>query len=679
LVERTEGWAAGLRLAAISLTGHPDPDRFVKEFSGSERTVAEYLLSEVLEREPADVRELLLRTSVVERVSGPLADYLTGRSGSERILQELEEANAFVTSLDAGRSWFRYHGLFADLLQLELRRVSPAAVSSLHRAAGQWFEKRGEVVEAVCHAKSAGDWQHAAQLLFENRIGLILDGRLATVRALLEGFPARMTESDPGLALTVAEVRAWEGAFDQTDLYLAAASHHASDVPEERKASFELHLASVQLASARHRGDLDCALDAMRSLERALDAQTPRHLASTNDVRALALLNLGATEVWALRLDDARRHLEEGLELSRRINRRYLEIAFLAHLGIAAPLSGLSASTALELTERAVALAEEHGLGTDPVVALPAAVRGGSLVILGRFAEAEQWLDRSERALRQEVDPGTVLALYHARGLLRAGQGRPDEALAAFRRAEAVQPRLAGEHALTVDVVSRIVQMLVALGESAAARTALDGMAEAERDRAEIRTAAAALELAEGCAEEAVSLLAPVIERSTSALHSTWAAITGLLYDGLAREQLGDRTAATASLERALELAEPEGIILPFVLVDVREILERLGGHGTAHGALRRTILDVLGGVAPEPRSEAEPLLEELSPAELRVLRYLPSNLRMSEIAAELFISKNTVRAHVRHIYAKLSAHGRAEAVARARNLGLLAPSSLRR
>ena len=113
------------------------------EFSGSERTVAGYLLAEVLERQPAEVRELLLRTSVLERVSGPLADYLTGGSGSERILQELEDANAFVTSLDVGRSWFRYHHLFADLLQLELRRTAPAIVGSLHRAAAEWHEQRG--------------------------------------------------------------------------------------------------------------------------------------------------------------------------------------------------------------------------------------------------------------------------------------------------------------------------------------------------------------------------------------------------------------------------------------------------------------------------------------------------------------------------------------------------------
>ena len=159
LWERTEGWAAGLRLAAISLAGHPDPERFVAEFSGSERTVAGYLLAEVLERQPPDVRDLLLRTSVLERVNGPLADALTGRVGSEAILQDLEDANAFVVVARRRAVWFRYHHLLADLLQLELRRRSPAIIDSLHRAAAAWFEAHGDAVEAIRHAQSAGDWR----------------------------------------------------------------------------------------------------------------------------------------------------------------------------------------------------------------------------------------------------------------------------------------------------------------------------------------------------------------------------------------------------------------------------------------------------------------------------------------------------------------------------------------
>jgi hypothetical protein len=189
LYERTEGWAAGLRLAALSLTGHPDPERFAAEFSGSERTVAEYLLAEVLDRQSEEVRRLLLRTCLVERVSGELADALSGESGGHRILQELEEANAFVVTLDAPRSWFRYHRLFADLLQRELRSTAAGDVTALHRAAAGWFAGHGYPVEAIRHSQGAQDWGLAARLLADAWPGLHLGGQAATVHALLAEFP----------------------------------------------------------------------------------------------------------------------------------------------------------------------------------------------------------------------------------------------------------------------------------------------------------------------------------------------------------------------------------------------------------------------------------------------------------------------------------------------------------
>jgi LuxR family transcriptional regulator, maltose regulon positive regulatory protein len=172
LHERTEGWAAGLRLAALSLAGHPDPERFAEEFSGSDRTVAEYLLAEVLDRQPEPVRRLLLRTSILERVNGKLADLLTGDSGGERVLQDLEEANAFVVSLDGARSWFRYHQMFAQLLALELRRTESAQVTALHQAASEWFAAHGYPVEAIRHAQAAEDWDRAARLLAPSAVSL---------------------------------------------------------------------------------------------------------------------------------------------------------------------------------------------------------------------------------------------------------------------------------------------------------------------------------------------------------------------------------------------------------------------------------------------------------------------------------------------------------------------------
>ena len=198
-------------------------------------------------------------------------------------------------------------------------------------------------------------------------------------------------------------------------------------------------------------------------------------------------------------------------------------------------------------------------------------------------------------------------------------------------------------------------------------------MSADSRGRAEIRIAAAALELAEERAEQALDELRPVLEGSAPALCETAAAIEAQLYAAAAHWELGDVRAAEASLERALGLAEPEGMLLPFALVPVRELLERHGGHRTAHATLLSKILDLLAGAAP--KDEVAPLLDPLSDAELRVVRYLPGNLKGPEIAAELCVSPNTIRTHLRHIYAKLDAHSRSQAVARARQLGLLAPA----
>src|SRR5215472_3737269 len=212
--ERTEGWAAGLRLAALSLTGHPDPERLAEEFSGTERTVAEYLLAEVLDRQSEPVRRLLLRTSILDRVNGELADLLTGDEGGERVLQDLEAANAFVVSLDTDRSWFRYHHLFADLLQLELRRTAPAEVTGLHRQAADWLAEHGRPVQAIQQAQAAREWDLAARLLAEHWPSFHLDGRAAIVHQLLAGFPPETRATDAELAVLAAVDELTQGSLE---------------------------------------------------------------------------------------------------------------------------------------------------------------------------------------------------------------------------------------------------------------------------------------------------------------------------------------------------------------------------------------------------------------------------------------------------------------------------------
>ena len=674
LYERTEGWAAGLRLATISLARHADPECFVTEFSGSERTVAGYLLGEVLERQPPPGCELLLRTSVLERVSGPLADHLTGTAGSERILQELEDANAFVTSLDVGRSWFRYHHLFADLLQLELRRAYPALVAPLHRAAAQWFAEHGDVLEAVRQAQAARDWPLAARQLADNHLDLTLNGRTAAVCDLLAAFPGDGTADDAELAVVFATARLLDGNREQCAAYVGVAERLIDTVPQERRQRFALVLGVLRLVLARWRGDVESVLRAMPLVEEALVAQQADGRGLSDELRSVALQNLGVAELWSSRLEDARRDLEQALDLARRARRPWLEIPPLGHLGIAGPWTGLSLSAGLELSQQAVRIAESHGWGEDPVIVTGLATGAMALLWFAQLDEAERWLARAMRTLHPGGEPGTELIVHHARGLLRMAQGRFEEALAALRAAERTEDLLAGTHAFAVVGRARLIQTRVRMGQLAAARGAIAEISDPQRSISEMRVAAATIHFAECDPQQAVAVLAPTIEGSAPAVHRPSVVTEAQVLDAAAREKLGDERAAEAALEAALELAEPEGLVLPFILVPVRDIVERLPRHRTAHATLRQTILDVLAGSAPPSGGQAAGVREELSEAELRVVRYLPSNLKAPEMASELFVSPNTIRTHLRHIYAKLGAHGRAEAVTRARELGLLSP-----
>ena len=679
LHERTEGWAAGLRLAAISLAAHPDPERFVSEFSGSERTVAGYLLAEVLENQPPEVRDLLLRTSILERVSGPLGDLLTGGTGAEAILHRLETQNAFVTALDAARTWFRYHHLFGDLLRLELRRTAPAMIPSLHRAAAAWHEQQGDVVEAIRHYQQARDWVPAGRLLVDNYLALTMLGRGQTLHALLGGFPADAWLTDGDIAGASAMDSILHGVLEEAAARLEAARRLVPGVPAERRRVFEVYLDVIALELARRHSDLPRAEEAMRRLEVVLaGTPKPNEPLVSPDYWALSLMNLGIVELWAGRYEAAREHLEEALDWTRRISRPFIEVGCLAHLAIAAPLTGQPLPLELELSERALAIAEEHGWASESMTTGAFAMAGMALVRMGRFAEAERHLGRAEESLREAADPGTEVILYHTRGILCFGEGRFGEALAEFARARSLQRTLASDHVFTTEVRSRVLQVRVRMGELESARLAIAELSSGERDRAGVRLALAALQLDEGNPESAIEALAPVIDGSAPALVHRWARVEALLLAGTVWDRLGDRRAAEESLEEALDAAEPEGLILPFMLWPSRERLERHPKHRTAHAMLISTILDTLAGRAAPARGPVAPLRDELSDAELRVVRFLPSNLTASEIASELVVSANTVRTHMRHIYAKLDAHSRGEAVARARELRLVGPATVR-
>ncbi|HUA45014.1 MAG TPA: LuxR C-terminal-related transcriptional regulator [Solirubrobacteraceae bacterium] len=679
LVAITEGWAAGLRLAALSLARDPDPEHFAPTFSGRERGVADYLLAEVLARQPPEVSRLLLRTSILERVSGPLADRLTGGSESERILWELEDAGAFVVSLDAERSWFRYHHLFADLLALELRRTAPQELPGLHTIAAEWLSEHGYRVEAIRHAQAAEDWGLATRLLADSWRSMYLDGRLATRRELLSGFPADRIAADPELAVLAAADKRAAGALPEAERYLALAERMSASVPEERREGLQLGLVLVRLALARARNDLNAVADAAQRLLELADSPHAIEAGVGDDgLLATALINLGAAEMWADQLEAAERHLERGLEEARRIRRPTLELQALSNSAL---LNYIRSNAIGEQRAReAIDLAGAHGWEeTAPSATTAYVVRASVTLWRGQLTEAEAWMERAELPLRRFAEPTTAMALYALRFLLESARGRLGDAMAAERAFDSIQRELATRHVLATRAQALKLRMLVRLGETERVERALDDMDEDVRGNGEMQVVLAALRLARNDPDGAAAALEPIFDGASPIENPRWE-IQAHLLKASVQDALGDIGASSRALERALDLAEPDGLLLPFLLHPTPELLERHSRLRSTHASLISEIQNLLAGRTPAARPEnVEPLQEPLSETELRVLRYLPTNLRGPEIAAELFVSLNTIRAHLRHVYAKLGVHSRADAVARARELGLLSPSSLKR
>ena len=670
LQQRTEGWAAGLRLAVLSLAVDSDPEEFVAQFSGSNRVVADYLMAEMLERQPPHVQRLLLTTSILGRVNGELADLLAGTTGSDSILLELEDANAFVVSLDSERTWFRYHHLFRELLRLELRRTTPDLVAELHRRAAEWFTDRGYMVEAIRHTQAAGEWQSAAWLLADQVFDLLMSGQHKTLQSLLEAFPRAARIDHPELALVDAALESTQGRFEEAAQHLDIAEREAEKQPAEEDCGYRVGIATLRLCLARLRGQLDSVIEQVNYLASPAGARLRSGTPLSGVLRATALMNLGVVEMWSGRLADADQHLREGAELSEKIEHPYLWVSCLSNLGFASKVR--SFASARENSERAVELAHRYGWENETILAPALLTLAGTHIWAGDFISGERWLTRAVEVTTANTNPPVELLLHVVSGMFYAGRNRLSDALVEFEQAQRMQSLMLGEHVLAPQATGWAAATRARLGMLADARRVI---AEAPPERAatgELRNAAAAIALESAEPDEALAQLREALDGRASAIYD-FTLVEAHLLAAQAYHMLKNEPEARSSIEKALALAEPERLILPFAMTGSRELLRKLPRHATAHAALVLEILDMLEGSPRAGNGLATPATTELSQTELRVLRYLPTNLSRSDIARELYVSVNTVNTHVRNIYSKLGTGSRTEAVERARQLRLLA------
>ena len=560
--------------------------------------------------------------------------------------------------------------MFGGLLRLELRRTMPAEIAGLHRLAASWLAAHGQTADAIGHLQAAGDWNEAARMLADHALGLTLDGQAGTVAALLRSFPARTGTDSPDLTLVRAIADQYQLRLDQTDAHLREVRAYAVTAPPARRRRLQMAVASVDLLSARLRGQFDSIFEQAGALLCPGDGQTGADAALSSDLKAVALLNLGVTEAWSLRLADSERHLEEGATLACRIGRPYLEVACRAHLGFASTIH--SFATARRRCEQAITAAERHGWGAEAVAAPALATLANALTWTGQFDLAEHWLERARCATEADGEPGIRLLVCLTAAILQAARGHLHRALEEFEAARQMQGLMLGEHGLTTRVQAWTIATQARLGMVEQARAALAALDDRPARAGEIRTAAAVIRLAERDPEAARRELRLVIDGDAAVL-SYLTRVEAHLLDAVACRDLGDERASRQAAEQALNLAEPDRLILPFAMTGAWQLLETMPGHGTSHAALITDILDAVrapgrGG----PNRPAMMPVEELSRSELRVLRYLPTNLTRREIAGELSVSHNTVDTHIRRIYAKLGAADRTAAVERGRELRLL-------
>ena len=661
LTRRGEGWAAGLRLAAISMDGHPDPGQFVKELEAEDGAIAGYLIDEVLNRQPAPVRDLLLRTSILDRVNVELAGELAGEGETGEIIPALAQANAFVQPI--GHGWYRYHSLFADVLRLKLRHESPHTVTQLRRRAARWLWRNGALLEAVGQAAAAGDWPLAARIAVEElAVGTLLDPRAGEPFAdAFRPMPAELAPEEPP-PLIVAAAMALRQARDDAGLRrLARAERLLERLPADAELPSRMAAALIRMALARRGGDLRAATEAAEQAGRVLGQLPPDLLSRHPEVRMQALSARGAVEMWSGRLEDAAGTLDQ------------CSAVMCGSCDCFGPQSLVEAIqgrfTHASKLAAAASTASGAGRAWPPGAAAEVALAWVHLE-RNQLGEAA-WLARAEDALRTQPDRliGGVAWLVAAR--LSLARGRAEMAAEMIGRAGSgwpLPPWLEQRLALTAAhawAAAGDVRAALEAARRAGPPSSLTGaiaLARARLAAADPRAAAQALAGASATAADQVPDLLRL---------EAWLLEAELCYGGGAADR------GRQALEHALKLAEKERVLLPFAIQRawIEPVLRHDSGLAEAFRCLFQPPAVVAGRPLARPDAAgqaASVIVEQLSGRELEVLGHVSRMLSTAEIAEEMYLSVNTVKSHLKSIFRKLGVSHRREAVRRARQLALL-------
>jgi LuxR family transcriptional regulator, maltose regulon positive regulatory protein len=674
LTRRHEGWAAGLRLAAISLEGHPNPEVFIKELEAEDGAIAGYLVDEVLNSQPAPVRELLLKTSILERVTVGLAAEVTGNERAAEAIPELAHANAFVEPM--GQGWYRYHSLFADVLRLKLRHQSPGEVADLRRRAARWLRRNGTLREALRQATAAGDWELAARIAVDEfAVGSLLRGpgdcALADVfKQLPTGPTAGEPRPDESPLLVVKAAMALRAGQHQGCAgWLGGAQRLLDRLPADQEVPARLASALIRVALARRTGDLAAATEGAAQAATLLDGLGPDLLAHYPEVRPQVLAARGAVAMWAGKVDDAAGRLEEAAASTRDPSTWAGCVGL--HALLEAVRGRLNHASALAATASSPPWHRRPRTAWQPRAAAEVAHAWVQLE-RNQFGDAGAALSRADDSLRGQPDRviGALAWLVAARhSVARARPAGVAEMLSRARRGWSPPPWLEQRLALAQS------QACAADGDLRAALAA----AEAAGPPASL-TAAVAVAHVHLASQDSARATRVLAGASGARNAPAYVQLEARLIEAQIGYGAGQPDQARQSLSRALKLAGGERFLLPFALH--RAWIEPALRHDAGLAETFRRLFDSGDATAAAPAAAppaADPavpvIVEQLSGRELEVLRLVSKMLTTAEIADEMYLSVNTVKSHLKSIFRKLGTSHRGEAVRMAQRLALLLAS----
>ena len=655
LLERTEGWAAGLRLFTLSRGGADDGA--LNAFLDDSAAV-DYLVQEALRSQPEETRRFLLQTSIVDRLTPELADALTG-SESNYMLDELVNRNLFIERVGSHPRWYRYHHLFAELLRTELLQDATLDLPELHARAARWYLGNGERVDALQHAFAAGDLSLASTCLVESWFDLLADADLTVQKALMAELPPERVRGSVPLTAAAATLALLNGDLRRGALWLDELDGQSEGEDDPR---VQAMVTFAWLIRRRLAGRFVEAADLAEQLLQLAD--TGRFAVRTADrVRVRALGLLGICELWLGR-ERAQSRLHEALDLARAADVTPAEISSLGGLALI-ELGAGHLRRAVSLARNAVDIAESRGLEETAQASV-----GYAALVLAEYewndlAAAEAHARRLAALASAAGDrvSRVLSALFDGCLCLARGDGEGERGV---QRLSAAANDWAIVESPALRVACAVVhgRLLAAAGDQGAARRALE---DADRDAPEVTLGLARLELAGGHPERTLHLLRSDASRDTMMLALDRAVLTAV-----AQHALGHQEESRAATARALALGEQESIRRPLLDAGpaLRELLVDHLRYSAANRWFASDLLSTLHG--DEAGSAPAELLEPLTAREADVLRYLPTMMSNADIAGELFVSVNTIKSHVKSIYRKLGATQRREAVRRARQLHLL-------